>query len=255
MSIGGDFDYDAHGGGYAAHRRPDPRIAAFIHTALGAARTVLNVGAGTGSYEPEDRYVLAVEPSATMRAQRPRGAGLAIEGVAARLPVDDGAVDAAMAIMTVHQWPDLGAGLKELRRATRGPVVVVAGDGATLDRWWLNAYAPELLAAERRRYPPIEAIVAGLGGAAEIVSIPIPHDCTDGLTEAFYGRPETLLEPGVRRAQSSWAFVGEGVEARFVERLGADLASGRWDALYGEWRARPVFHGSLRMIVAPGGGG
>jgi SAM-dependent methyltransferase len=249
MAVGGDYDYDSRGAGYAQQRRADPRIAAHIHAALGDARTVLNVGAGAGSYEPTDRYVLAVEPSATMRAQRPAGLGLAIEAVAERLPLDDRSVDAVMAVATVHQWPDMARGLAELRRVSRGPVVVVAFDGTALERFWLNAYAPELIGAELARYPGLDAVAAGVGRNAEIRTVPIPFDCTDGFTEAFYGRPERLLDPAVRRAQSSWGFVGAEVEPRFVETLSADLASGAWDARYGALRTQPTYDGALRIIV------
>lgn len=245
----GDVDYDAGGPGYAVHRRPDPRIAAVIHGALGAARTVLNVGAGAGSYEPEDRAVLAVEPSAMMRAQRPRLAAPCIRGVAEALPLDDGAMDAAMAVLTCHQWPDLAKGLSELRRVARGPVVVVSADADAMKGFWLNAYAPELIAGEQRRFPPLETIAGMIGARSEIMPIPVPADCTDGFLEAFYARPERLLDPAVRRAQSSWSFMPEGYEARFADRLGADLASGAWDARYGGWRARPAYPGALRMVV------
>jgi SAM-dependent methyltransferase len=250
MAVGGDVDYDRTGAGYGAQRRPDPAFAARIRRALGDVRTVLNVGAGSGSYEPEDCYVLAVEPSATMRAQRPPGAGLAIEAYAEALPLDDNSVDAAMAVATVHQWRDPACGLCEMRRVARGPVVVAAFDGPALSRWWLNDYAPELIAAEQRRYPGIAAIAGGLGGDVTIEAVPIPIDCVDGFTEAFYARPERLLDPAVRRAQSSWNFVGPDVEPRFVAALGADLASGAWDARYGHWRTMPDYEGSRRLIVA-----
>jgi SAM-dependent methyltransferase len=250
MSYGGDFDYDARGDGYGAHRRADPRIAAMVHGALGDARTVVNVGAGAGSYEPHDRYVVAIEPSAVMRAQRPHQAAPAIHGFAEDLPLDDQSVDAAMATLTVHQWSDTAKGLSELRRVSRGPVVVLTGDGDALDRFWLADYAPELIAAERRRYPPIERITAALGGRCEVQPIPIPIDCTDGFTEAFYARPERLLDPALRRAQSAWGFVGPDVEPRFVEALSADLASGRWDERYGAFRRLEAFTGSMRLVVA-----
>lgn len=249
MAIGGDVDYDGRGAGYASHRRADPRIAAHIHAALGDARTVLNVGAGAGSYEPQDRYVLALEPSDAMRAQRPVDAAPAVRGVAGALPFDDRAFDAVMAVMTVHQWPDLEAGLAELRRVSRGPVVVVAGNGERLERFWLNDYAPELIAAEKRRYPALERIAARIGSTPTIEAIPIPIDCTDGICEAYYARPERLLDPAVRAAQSSWGFVDPAVEPRFVEALSADLASGRWDELYGQYRRRPTFDGSLYRVV------
>lgn len=245
----GDFDYDAHGQGYAQQRRTDPRIAAFVHQALGPGRTVLNIGAGAGSYEPEDRHVLAIEPSAAMRAQRPANRVPAIHGVAEKLPLDDQSVDASMAMVTVHQWPDLRKGLGELRRVTRGPIVVLTFDGTALDRFWLADYVPELMAAERRRYPPIELIGAQLGGRFDVRVIPIPIDCVDGFTEAFYARPERFLETAVRRSQSAWGFVEDKVQARFVNALGADLQSGAWDERYGKWRQQPQFEGSLRLIV------
>jgi len=199
----GDVDYEALGAGYAARRRTDPRIAAFVHAALGDARTVLNVGAGTGSYEPEDRYVVAVEPSAAMRAQRPPHLAPAIDATAERLPFDDNSFDAAMATLTVHQWPDLTAGLRELRRVARGPVVVLTGDGEALDRLWLAHYAPELIAAERRRYPPLDRIAEHIGATCTVQELAIPIDCVDGFTEAYYARPEMFLNPRVRAAQSA----------------------------------------------------
>ena len=246
----GDVDYEAHGAGYAAIRRPDPRIAAQVHAALGAARTVVNVGAGAGSYEPEDRAVVAVEPSATMRAQRPRHRLPAVDATAERLPFDDGAFDAAMAMITIHQWPDLHRGLGEMRRVARGPVVILTFDGAALDRLWLAGYAPELVVAEARRMPPIDRVLAALGGTGTVAEVPIPHDCTDGFTEALYGRPERFLDPDVRRAQSAWGFVAPGVEDRAVAHLARDLDSGAWDARFGALRTQPWFVGAVRLVVA-----
>ncbi len=248
--IAGDVDYAAHGQGYGHRRRTDPRLEAWVHAALGDARTVLNVGAGAGSYEPVDRHVIAVEPAAAMRAQRPAHLAPAIDAVAGKLPLDDQCVDAAMALVTVHQWPDLARGLAELRRVARGPIVVLTFDPAALDRYWMADYAPEMLAVERRRFPPIQRLVEGLGGACEVHVLPIPHDCTDGFSEAFYARPEAFLDPSVRRSQSAWSFVPEDVQARIVARLGADLASGEWDRRHGAWRARPAFEGSLRGVVS-----
>jgi hypothetical protein len=248
-SQAGDFDYDTHGHGYAQRRRPDPRIAALIHAALGDARTVVNVGAGAGSYEPTDRYVVAVEPSAGMRAQRPVTAVPALNATAESLPFDDGAFDAAMATVTVHQWRDVARGLAELRRVARGPVAVLAFDGEELDRYWLAAYAPELIAAERRRYPPIPAIAAAVGRTADVIEVPIPIDCVDGFTEAYYARPEAFLDPRVRAAQSAWGFVSPEATERSVERLRTDLASGAWEQRYGYLRTQLQFLGSLRLVV------
>jgi SAM-dependent methyltransferase len=245
----GDVDYETRGAGYAARRRPDPRIAAMIHTALGDSRTVLNVGAGAGSYEPTDSYVVAVEPSARMRAQRPPAAVPALDATAGELPFDDDAFDAVMATVTVHQWPDAARGLAELRRVARGPVVVLTFDGDALDRLWLAEYAPELIAAERRRYPAISLIAGAVGAGAEVLEVPIPLDCVDGFTEAYYARPEEFLDPRVRAAQSAWGFIDEAAVTRAVGRLREDLDSGAWDARHGHLRTQPQFIGALRLIV------
>ena len=248
--MAGDFDYERHGQGYAARRRTDPRIAALVTAALGPAATVLNVGAGAGSYEPADRYVAAVEPSASMRAQRPVGFAPAIDGAAEHLPFDDDSFDAAMATITVHQWSDPARGLAELRRVSRGPVVILTFDGDALDLLWLAEYVPELMAAERRRYPAITDLCAALGGRSEVTAVPIPRDCVDGFTEAFYATPERFLDPEVRRSQSAWGFVEPEVAERGIERLRVDLASGEWDRRFGALRTQPEFHGSLRLVVA-----
>jgi SAM-dependent methyltransferase len=244
----GDFDYDKHGGGYAQQRRTDPRIAALVHQAFGNARIILNVGAGAGSYEPADRHVIAIEPSAAMRAQRPAHLTPAIHGVAENLPLDDQSVDASMAMVTIHQWRDTKKGLSELRRVTRGPIIILTFDGDALDRFWLADYIAELMAAERRRYPKMEFLRENLGGNIQIQTVPIPIDCVDGFTEAFYARPERFLDPAVRRSQSAWGFVEKTAEDRFVKTLTADLNSGAWETRYGHWRQLPFFEGSLRLI-------
>jgi SAM-dependent methyltransferase len=246
----GDWDYDRHGPGYAEYRRPEPRIAALVRDALGPARTIVNVGAGAGSYEPGDRYVLAIEPSAVMRAQRPAHLAPAISAVAEHLPLDDGAVDAAMAMVTVHQWPDSQRGLREMRRVARGPVVVLTFDGDALDQFWLADYSPELMAAERRRMPSIASIRAALGGSSEVTVVPVPAGCVDGFTEAYYARPEMLLDARVRAAQSAWGFITRAQQEQAVARLRADLESGAWDARYRQLRGAPFFAGALRLVVA-----
>jgi SAM-dependent methyltransferase len=242
-------DFDRHGRTYSRHRRADPRIAARIHAALGDAPTVLNVGAGTGSYEPEDRWVLAIEPSATMRAQRPPGAAPAIQGRAEALPLDDGAVAAAMACLTVHHWEPPESGLAELRRVARGPVVVFTLDLDHLPDWQREHFA-EGLEIERPRFPSIEQVAAGLGGDIRVERIPTPSDCVDGFFEAFWNRPEAMLEESVRASQSMWKLVAAGVEQRIVDRLRADLESGAWDEAYGYLRARDTFDGSLRLVIS-----
>jgi SAM-dependent methyltransferase len=249
-SSAGDADYGAIGVHYARFRQPEPRIAAVVDQALGDAVTVLNVGAGSGSYEPISRTVTAVEPSAVMRAQRPAHLSTAINATAERLPFADLTFDAAMATFTVHQWADLGAGLKEVRRVTRGPVLILTCDPDALDPYWLADYAPEVIAVEARRYPAIEAIVSALGGKAEVLGVSIPLDCRDGFGEAYYGRPESLLDPGVRQACSAWSFVPPEVVDRFVAALSSDLASGVWDARFGRLRSEPCLMDSLKLIVS-----
>lgn len=246
----GDVDYEVHGSGYARRRQPDPRIAALVHRALGDARTVLNVGAGTGSYEPTDRMVLAVEPSAAMRRQRPPGRLPAVDAAAESLPFDDASVDAAMAILTVHQWSDFEQGLRELRRVSHGPVVIMTSDRTAQHRHWAHDYAPDLYAAEGHRFPDIDQIRGVLGGTSTVTPVPVPLDCTDGFVEAYYGRPEALLDPGVRASQSGWAFIDPARVDRFVAQLRQDLDDGTWDTRYGHLRTQPEFVGSLRIITA-----
>jgi len=246
----GDANYGAIGGGYTAYRQPEPAIAALIAAALGPAVTVLNVGAGAGSYEPEDRVMTAVEPSASMRAQRPPHRVPALDALAEALPFPDAAFDASMATFTVHQWNGLAAGLGEMRRVTRGPVVILTCDPLLVRRFWLNDYAPEVLATEARRYPALARIGAGLGGTIRVVPVPIPLLCRDGFNEAYYGRPERLLDDGARQACSAWSFVSAAVAAGYVAHLRRDLADGTWDAAHGALRNQPVFDGSLRLVVA-----
>lgn len=244
----GDADYSRIGPGYTDYRRPDPRIAGAILDALGSAASVINVGAGAGSYEPTDREVTAVEPSASMRAQRPADRP-AIDATADALPFADDSFDAAMSTFSVHQWPDLAAGLGELRRVARGPVVIMSIDPDFDDGLWLNHYAPEVLETERGRFPSLDRIQLALGETSEVRVVPIPLDCTDGFNQAFYGRPEMLLEPGARKANSAWSFVSDEIQQRFVRELSADLESGKWDDRYGALRTTPTFDGGLRLII------
>jgi hypothetical protein len=221
-----------------------------VLAALGDARTVLNVGAGAGSYEPRDREVVAVEPSRSMRAQRPPESGPAVDAIAEDLPFEDGSFDAAIALVTIHQWSDWRAGLRELDRVSRRSAVVLTFDGEALDRLWLGKYVPELFAAESGRYPAIDAIGEELSGVVTVEDVPIPLDCVDGFTEAYYGRPEAFLDPEMRQAQSAWGFVDRASADRGLERLRRDLESGAWDERHGHLRAQPEFVGALRLIVA-----
>lgn len=245
------FDYDRLGHGYAGQRQTDPRIAAYINQALGDAQTVLNVGAGAGSYEPTDRYVVAAEPSASMRSQRlANNRTPAINAKADSLPFDDKAFDASMALVTVHHWPDIAKGIQEMRRVTKKQVVIMSFDPDALDNFWNAQYFPELIAVEKARYPTVDFIQQSLGGKSEVIPIPIPLDCLDGFQEAYYGRPEAFLSKTVRQSQSAWGFLPDGMEDRLVKALADDLASGEWDRKYGHFRTQVSFAGALRLVVA-----
>lgn len=246
----GDADYGRIGRGYAAYRQPEPAIAALIEDALGPTGLILNVGAGAGSYEPRNRDVTAVEPSASMRAQRPADIAIAIDATAEKLPFPDQSFDASMATFTVHQWQDLDAGLREMRRVTRGPVVILSCDPELVETFWLDHYAPRVLATEARRYPSLGHIGKVLGGDVEIVAVPIPLACRDGFNEAYYGRPELFLEAGARSACSAWSFVSETESTDYLAHLQRDLETGAWDSCYGFLRNQPRFDGSLRLVVA-----
>jgi hypothetical protein len=235
---------------YRNYRVADPRIAAFVHAALGNACTVLNIGAGTGSYEPTDRNVTAVEPSTTMRERRPTHLPAAIDAYAEQLPFPDGLFDAAMGTFTVHQWTDLMGGLAEVRRVTRGPVVFLTCDPALLRTYWLYEYSPEVIAAEALRYPPMSAVAAGLGGMTTVTPVPIPLNCTDGFNDAYYGRPEILLDSAARLACSAWSFVEPSAVARFETHLARDIADGTWDAKHGHLRSQEYLEGSLVLVVS-----
>jgi SAM-dependent methyltransferase len=246
----GDADYGTIGGGYTDYRRPDPRIASFIEQALAGSRTVLNVGAGAGSYESQAFETTAVEPSASMRAQRPAHLSPAIDAVAEALPFADDAFDAAMTTFSVHQWSDLAAGLREMRRVTRGPVVLLTADPDLVRDFWLYEYAPLVLDTEGRRYPAINRITEALGGTAEVTPVPIPVDCSDGFNEAYYARPERLLEPAARQACSAWSFVDAELAERYTQTLREAIESGAWDERHGHLREQPFLNGSLVLIRA-----
>lgn len=245
------FNYDKLGQKYSGYRQTDPRIEAYVTKALENAKTVLNVGAGAGSYEPADKYVVAVEPSVVMRAQRAKNNKVpAINAKADNLPFDDNAFDASMAMVTVHHWPDMDKGLKELRRVTRNEVVIMTFDPEALDNFWNVHYFPELIEVEKARYPTIDFVKQSLGGHCEVVPIPIPLDCVDGFQEAFYGRPEAFLKKEVRLSQSAWGFLPQGLEEKLVAALEDDLKSGEWDMKYGHFRTQPNFTCALRLIIS-----
>lgn len=237
--------YDTIGINYAELRKPDPRIATVIHAALGPARTVLNVGAGAGSYEPADKVVTAVEPSLEMIRQRRAEAAPVIQASAEELPFADGAFDASMAVLTVHHWSDQGKGLRELRRVTRGPVVLLTYDPA-FRGFWLTDYIPELIALDEGRMPPMDAYEQWLGPVT-ITPVPIPRDCTDGFLCAYWRRPEVYLDARIRSAISSFWKIGD-VSAG-LERLATDLRTGAWQERYGEVLGADALELGYRLVV------
>lgn len=247
---GGSPTYDRLGLNYSQVRRADRRLEAAIWKALGDAKSVVNVGAGTGSYEPPDRDVIAVEPSAVMIAQRPASAAPAIVGVAEQLPLEDKSVDAAMAVLSIQHWQDVERGLDELLRVARRAIILVTIDVEVLASLWLvRDYLPEVLEYHARAFPSIDHLLARLPGAqAEVLAVPC--DCADGFFAALWGTPEAHLDPRVRQASSVWHDLPETVVAGGLERLRRDLDSGRWDERYGELRSQRTKDVGLRIVSA-----
>jgi len=244
--------YETIGRSYAATRREDPRIARRIHEALGDARSVVNVGAGTGSYEPEDRYVIAVEPSDVMAEQRPASRVPAIRASAGKLPLRDRSVDAAMAVLTLHHWDDAQErGVRELRRVARDRVVILTYDASVSGRMWLMAdYLPEVAALDERIFPSPDALTGWLGGAVEVQTLPISRDTSDWMLGSFWAHPERVLDERARANTSGFARMPDDVVQRVVSSLRRDLEDGSWDARHGELRTLDEHDVGLRLIVA-----
>lgn len=241
--------YDRIGVGYAAERRPDPRWATRIDAALARSRSVVSIGAGTGSYEPPTT-VLGVEPSEVMVAQRRPGTAPVVRGVAEALPLCDGAVDATLVVLSLHHWTDWRAGLAELRRVSRRQVVVTF-DPRVHSRFWLvEEYLPETDAL-RFNHPPVPEEIADALGGATIEPLLVPADLTDAVLCASWRRPERYLDPAVLAAASSTAALPEDVLRRGIEALRADLASGEWHRRHADLLTRDSFDGGLRLIVTP----
>jgi len=240
--------YDTIGDGYDTHRRPDPRLAAAIATALGTAANVVNVGAGAGSYEPTDRPVVAVEPSAAMLRQRRPGAAPAAQASANDLPFRDAAFAAALAILTIHHWPDRARGLAEMARVARERVVIVTWDPeARYDFWLVDDYFPEIPAIDRHIFPTVGDFRRALG-PVDVWPLLIPHDCVDGFLGAYWRRPSAYLDAGVRRAISTFTKVDD-VEPGLA-RLRADLADGTWEHRHGHLRTREAVDLGYRLVLA-----
>jgi SAM-dependent methyltransferase len=246
--------YDAIGRTYTTTRGTDPRLAERIWDALGEARTVVNVGAGTGSYEPPDRDVMAVEPSTVMIAQRPPGAAPVVQASAEALPFADASFDAAMAVLTIHHWTDFPAGAGELRRVARDRVVVFSWDPTYAGRFWLSAeYFPEAWRREDVANFPSLAEQAVAFGDATIEVVPVPWDCRDGFFSSFWRRPEAYLDPAVRAGISVLAKRSEQELAEGLASLRADLDSGAWARRHADLLERDALDLGYRLLVGPGG--
>ena len=243
-------EYDRIGRTYTAYRRADPRIAGQVLAALGGARSVLNVGAGTGSYEPVDgRWVAAIEPSATMRAQRPDGSAPCAAGVAGALPFADGAFDAAMTVLSIHHWPDQRAGLDELRRVSRRQVILTFDPAFHATFWMVRDYLPESASLPGSLPMTPEAIAQHLGGGA-VRTVPVPADCTDGFYWAYWKRPEAYLDPAVRAGISGIAQLPHALVAERMAHLADDLSSGAWYERCGALLDLDEIDGGYRLVVA-----
>lgn len=243
--------YDRIGRVYARHRRTDPSVAAQIVAALGDAATVLNVGAGTGSYEPGHVDVVAVEPSAVMRAQRAEGAAPCVAAVAEALPFGAGAFDAATTVLSLHHWSDPWTGLDELARVARRQVVLTFDPEPHLDLWLMRDYVPEMLELRGSQPPTPAAIADHLGGRIE--DVPIPADCRDGFLVAYWRRPEAFLDPEVRASVSGLAQLPDDLVAERMAQLAADLDDGTWARRNADLLEHDTFDGGLRLIVADAG--
>jgi SAM-dependent methyltransferase len=237
--------YDSIGGNYAELRKPDARLATVIRRALGSARTVLNVGAGTGSYEPTDRFLIAVEPSREMIRKRTPGAASAVQASADGLPFGDKSFDASMALLTIHHWPDKEAGLREMRRVTTDRIVLLTFDPS--HRPWLTDYLPELAALDEAQMPAMSDYERWLGDV-QIMPVPVPHDCGDGFLYAYWRRPAAYLDPYIRSGSSAfWAIAN--VETG-LQSLKHDLESGAWQRRYAELLTLETYDAGYRLVIA-----
>jgi SAM-dependent methyltransferase len=239
--------YDRIGVGYTMRRRPDPRLAAMIHSAVGDGTSILNVGAGTGSYEPTDRCVVAVEPSRVMLSGRSGASAPAVQAIAELLPFGDGAFDATMAVLTIHHWADARSGLEECRRVSRRRVILLTWDPESDDFWLVQDYLPDLVSLDRTMFPSMPDIRAVLG-PIDVRAVPIPADCVDGFLGAYWRRPEAYLDPEVRACISSFTRAGDFAPG--LERLKQDIASGVWAERHADLLRLSELDLGYRLIVA-----
>jgi SAM-dependent methyltransferase len=239
--------YDEIGRTYSSRREADPRIAAAIEDAIDGCASILNVGAGAGSYEPQYRTVIAVEPSRTMIAQRPQGAAPVVQGCAESLPFRDGSFDAVLGVLTVHHWKDQEKGFSECARVARSRIVFLTNDFDVSAQFWLFDYFPELIRADRQIFPRIDRF-ANSFDLVEVIPVPIPADCRDGFLGAYWKRPQAFLDPLVRKSISTFSKIGN-VDSNLA-RLKKDIYSGAWDQRYSGLRDLNVLDVGYRLIVA-----
>jgi len=242
--------YDELGRTYSATRQADPRIAATIWAALAGNATVINIGAGTGSYEPVET-IAAIEPSPVMIAQRPPGSAPAIQAVAEHVPLRDDCADAALAVLTIHHWTDLAAGLAEMRRVARRRLVFLTWDADVIGSafWLLAEYLPEARTVDAALAVPITQLTRLLDEPL-VEPVPVPYDCTDGFGAAFWRRPEAYLDAAVQAGMSLFAKADPALLQPGLARLEADLASGRWHDEHADLLAREELDLGYRLVTA-----
>jgi SAM-dependent methyltransferase len=240
--------YDQIGKTYRRTREPDPRVLAAIERALEGCASVLNVGAGTGSYELDERALIAVEPSSTMIVQRPPSSAPVVQARAEALPFKDRSFDAVMAILTVHHWTDRPKGLAECRRVARDRVVLLTIDADVMAQYWLFDYFPRMRRMDRSGFPPLAEFAAAFK-SIEVLAVPIPGDCRDGFLGAFWKRPAAFLEPAVRASISSFAKLPPAELEAGLHRLRADLASGAWQRQHEPMAAAEAQDIGYRLII------
>ncbi len=238
--------YDQIGTGYSALRKSDPRLYAQIHKELGPAKTVLNVGAGTGSYEPIDKHVVSLEPSGKMIEQRLNSKAKIVQGQAEYLPFRDASFDASMAILTIHHWANKARGLAEIRRVTRGPVVILTFD-PDFQAAWLNAYFPELIALDNKIMPKIDEYKQAFE-CVTVHTVRVPHDCVDGFMHAYWRRPEAYLDPIILAAMSPFQMIAQKEEG--LRKLKEDLESGAWHEKYQQVVELDDYDAGYRLIIS-----
>lgn len=240
--------YDTIGLGYSTGRQPDPRVAAAILGAIGDARSIVNVGAGSGSYEPENKRVVSVEPSVTMIRQRPKQSPLTVQAKAEHLPFPDDAFDCALAVLTIHHWSPVREGLSEMRRVAR-KIVILLWDQEVWDLFWLFDYCPDLRRHDRQRAVAISTIAEALG-SCRVIAVPVPHDCLDGFHGAFWRRPAAYLDPEVRSRMSGFAQMPRHSYEPGLARLASDLADGTWQRKHAVLMERETLDLGYRLVIA-----